>query len=87
MTSKVGSGIREGGLVGGPLCKLRGLVLGTFPCPEPASPCASGPDGDLLLPPGAPAPGPPAPGAPQPLLAWLLLPLLLFLFLAAYFFR
>eukprot|EP00069_Balaena_mysticetus_P012170 bmy_01366T0 len=31
--------------------------------------------------------GPPAPGAPQPLLAWLLLPLLLCLLLAAYVFR
>ena len=34
--------------------------------------------------------GPPDQGAPQPLLAWLLLPLLLFvllLLLAAYFFR
>ncbi|KAB0406760.1 hypothetical protein E2I00_018142, partial [Balaenoptera physalus] len=32
-------------------------------------------------------PGPPAPGAPQPLLAWLLLPVLLCLFLAACVFR
>lgn len=46
---------------------------------------ASGRDGDPVLP-----PGPPDAGAPQPLLAWLLLPLLLsllFLLLAAYFFR
>lgn len=46
---------------------------------------ASGDGGDPVLP-----PGPPDAGAPQPLLAWLLLPLLLsllFLLLAAYFFR
>lgn len=63
------------------------LVLGLFPAqtPCPRHACASGHDGDPVLP-----PGPPDPGAPQPLLAWLLLPLLLcllFLLLAAYFCR
>ena len=58
---------------------------GGRPLPRPPLPSCGSPDKGP-----APPPGPPAPGAPQPLLAWLLLPLLvflLFLLLAAYFFR
>ena len=61
------------------------LVLGAAPCPDPHCPRVGVLTGGPL-----PPPGPPAPGTPQPLLAWLLLPLLvflLFLLLAAYFFR
>lgn len=76
--------VRAEGPLGRVLCGLSSAVgLAGSPARTPFP--ASGDGGDPVLP-----PGPPDAGAPQPLLAWLLLPLLLsllFLLLAAYFFR
>ena len=82
VTCKAGSGIREEGLVGGPFASREVWCWEPFRAQPPRSVVPRVPTGTCFCP-----PGPPAPGAPQPLLAWLLLPVLLCLLLAAYVFR